>query len=180
MKTFRNTPNHTRQVIWTLVVHASIAPSMHPIKHPPPLASFEDPRSFKSKQARYPVSQCKTPVDDHLLSCLAGSFFCTDTNSFANLNPASHHHQQLHPSSSSVNTTPSAPFIVLSPMIFVYFRLNEQPSVNRAFPPVGWHNTVEQPPQMTTVWACEKTVVMVKQPGHLTSMKKERGAGTSV
>lgn len=33
---------------------------------------------------------------------------------------------------------------------------------------------------MTTVWACEKTVVMVKQPGHLTSMKKERGAGTSV
>ena len=33
---------------------------------------------------------------------------------------------------------------------------------------------------MTTVWACEKTVVMVKQPGHLTSMKKERGAGTRV
>jgi len=31
---------------------------------------------------------------------------------------------------------------------------------------------------MTTVCACEKTVVMVKQPGHLTSMKKERGAGT--
>ncbi len=33
---------------------------------------------------------------------------------------------------------------------------------------------------MTTVCACEKTVVMVKQPGHLTSMKKERGAGTRV
>lgn len=33
---------------------------------------------------------------------------------------------------------------------------------------------------MTTVWACEKTVVMVKQPGHLTSMKKDRGAGTRV
>ena len=33
---------------------------------------------------------------------------------------------------------------------------------------------------MTTVWACEKTVVIVKQPGHLTSMKKERGAGTSI
>jgi hypothetical protein len=33
---------------------------------------------------------------------------------------------------------------------------------------------------MTTVWACEKTVVMVKQPGHLTSMKKERGWGTRV
>ena len=33
---------------------------------------------------------------------------------------------------------------------------------------------------MTTVWACEKTVVMLKQPGHLTSMKKERGAGTSI
>ncbi len=33
---------------------------------------------------------------------------------------------------------------------------------------------------MTTVWACEKTVVMLKQPGHLTSMKKDRGAGTRV
>jgi hypothetical protein len=30
------------------------------------------------------------------------------------------------------------------------------------------------------VFACEKTVVMVKHPGHLTSMKKERGAGTRV
>lgn len=61
-----------------------------------------------------------------------------------------------------------------------YFLLKEHPSVRRALPPVGWHSTVEQPPQMTTVWACEKTVVMVKQPGHLTSMKKERGAGTSI
>ena len=49
-----------------------------------------------------------------------------------------------------------------------------------ALPPVGWQSTVEQPPQITTVWACEKTVVMVKQPGHLTSMKKDRGPGTSV
>jgi len=31
---------------------------------------------------------------------------------------------------------------------------------------------------MTTVCACEKTVVIVKQPGHLTSIKKDRGAGT--
>ncbi len=61
-----------------------------------------------------------------------------------------------------------------------YFLRNEHPSVRRAFPPVGWQRTVEQPPQMTTVWACEKTVVMVKQPGHLTSMKNERGAGTRV
>ncbi len=37
-----------------------------------------------------------------------------------------------------------------------------------------------QPWQITTVWAWEKTVVMVKQPGHLTSMKKDRGAGTRV
>jgi hypothetical protein len=61
-----------------------------------------------------------------------------------------------------------------------YFLRKEQPSVRRALPPVGWHRTVVQPWQMTTVWACEKTVVMVKQPGHLTSMKNERGAGTSV
>lgn len=61
-----------------------------------------------------------------------------------------------------------------------YFLRNEQPSVNRALPPVGWHRTWEQPAQTTTVWAWEKTVVMVKQPGHLTSMKKERGPGTRV
>jgi hypothetical protein len=52
--------------------------------------------------------------------------------------------------------------------------------VSLALPPVGWQRTVEQPAQMTTVWACEKTVVIVKQPGHLTSMKNDRGAGTSV
>src|SRR3954470_1821719 len=61
-----------------------------------------------------------------------------------------------------------------------YFLRNEQPSVSLALPPVGWQRTVVQPWQMTTVWACEKTVVMVKQPGHLTSMKKLRGAGTRV
>lgn len=32
---------------------------------------------------------------------------------------------------------------------------------------------------MTTVCACEKTVVMLKHPGHLTSMKKDRGDCTS-
>lgn len=62
----------------------------------------------------------------------------------------------------------------------LYFLRKEQPSVNLAFPPVGWQRTVEQPAQMTTVWACEKTVVIAKQPGHLTSMKKDRGAGTRV
>lgn len=62
----------------------------------------------------------------------------------------------------------------------LYFLRKEQPSVSLALPPVGWHRTVVHPWQMTTVWACEKTVVMVKQPGHLTSMKKERGAGTRV
>lgn len=62
----------------------------------------------------------------------------------------------------------------------VYFLLNEQPSVNRALPPVGWQRTVEQPAQMTTVCACEKTVVIVKHPGHLTSMKNDLGDGTRV
>ena len=62
----------------------------------------------------------------------------------------------------------------------IYFLLNEQPSVNRALPPVGWQSTVEHPAQMTTVWACEKTVVIVKHPGHLTSMKNDLGDGTRV
>jgi hypothetical protein len=62
----------------------------------------------------------------------------------------------------------------------LYFLRKEQPSVSLALPPVGWQRTVVQPWQMTTVWAWENTVVMVKHPGHLTSMKKERGAGTRV
>ena len=70
------------------------------------------------------------------------------------------------------------------------------PSVNLALPPVGWHRTLVHEEQMTTVCACEKTVVMAKQPmwhgrgksllgsggtliadapGHLTSMKYEFG-----
>lgn len=60
----------------------------------------------------------------------------------------------------------------------VYLRRKEQPSVSLAFPPVGWQRTVEQPAQITTVCAWEKTVVIVKQPGHLTSMKNDLGAGT--
>lgn len=38
------------------------------------------------------------------------------------------------------------------------------PSVNLALPPVGWHRMLVQDAQTTTVWACEKTVVMAKQP----------------
>ena len=38
------------------------------------------------------------------------------------------------------------------------------PSVNLAFPPVGWHSTCEQEPHITTVEAWEKTVVIAKQP----------------
>jgi hypothetical protein len=38
------------------------------------------------------------------------------------------------------------------------------PSVNLAFPPLGWHKTVAHDPQCATVCACENTVVMAKQP----------------
>src|ERR1700759_4336470 len=65
-------------------------------------------------------------------------------------------------------------------LLCLHFLRNEQPSVSLALPPVGWQRTVEQPAQMTTVWACEKTGVIVKHPGHLTSMKNDRGAGTRV
>jgi hypothetical protein len=64
--------------------------------------------------------------------------------------------------------------------VIIYFLRKEQPSVSLALPPVGWQRTVEQPAQTTTVSACEKTVVIVKQPGHLTSIKNDRGAGTRV
>lgn len=61
-----------------------------------------------------------------------------------------------------------------------YFLLKAQPSDNLALPPVGVHKMVVQESHWTAVWAWEKTVVMFKQPGHLTSMKKERGAWTKV
>lgn len=53
------------------------------------------------------------------------------------------------------------------------------PTARRALPPVGWLRTWAQLPQRTTDWACEKTVVMAKQPGHLTSMKNEFGLCTT-
>jgi len=59
--------------------------------------------------------------------------------------------------------------------IYSTFLRKEQPSVKRALPPVGWHKTVEQDAQKTTVAAWLKTVVIWKQPGHLTSMKNEFG-----
>jgi hypothetical protein len=71
-------------------------------------------------------------------------------------------------------------FFIPIPRFALYFLLKEQPSVSLALPPVGWQRTVAHEPQMTTVWAWEKTVVMLKQPGHFTSMKNERGAGTRV
>lgn len=59
--------------------------------------------------------------------------------------------------------------------IYSTFLRNEQPSVRRALPPVGWQRTVEQEAQNTTVAACENMVVIWKQPGHFTSMKNELG-----
>ena len=44
-----------------------------------------------------------------------------------------------------------------------------------ALPPVGWQSIIEHEPHNTVVCAWLKTVVMLKQPGHLTSMKKELG-----
>ena len=40
-------------------------------------------------------------------------------------------------------------------------RLGDLPSVSLAFPPVGWHSTVEHPTHKTTVWAWLKTVVIL-------------------
>lgn len=64
--------------------------------------------------------------------------------------------------------------------MLIYFFLKEQPSVNLALPPVGVHKTVEQLSQVTAVWAWENTVVMFKQPWHLTSMKYDLGCWTRV
>lgn len=85
----------------------------------------------------------------------------------------------LHKSSSHPRSSQSIAVVMMYSRV-LYFLRKEQPSVRRALPPVGWHRTWEQPAQTTTVCACEKTVVMVKQPGHLTSMKNERGPGTRV
>ena len=50
------------------------------------------------------------------------------------------------------------------------------PSVSLAFPPVGWHKTLVHEGQTTTVCACEKTVVMAKQP----EKEKENELNTSI
>ena len=46
---------------------------------------------------------------------------------------------------------------------FLYHDANA-PSVSLAFPPVGWQRTLPHAAQRTTVCACEKTVVIAKQP----------------
>lgn len=51
------------------------------------------------------------------------------------------------------------------------------PSVKRAFPPVGWQRTVEHEPQRTTDEACEKTVVMLKQPDVIERVVQRGNAG---
>ena len=47
--------------------------------------------------------------------------------------------------------------------------------MSRALPPVGWQSIIEHEPQRTVVCAWLNTVVILKQPGHFTSMKKELG-----
>ena len=44
--------------------------------------------------------------------------------------------------------------------VYSTFLRKLHPSVSRALPPVGWHSTVEQPLQMTTVCAWLNTVVL--------------------
>merc|ERR1712129_220817 len=60
------------------------------------------------------------------------------------------------------------------------FFLNEHPVVTLARPPVGWHKTMLHPTQRTTVCAWLKTVVILTQLGHLTSMKNEFGLWTNL
>lgn len=65
-------------------------------------------------------------------------------------------------------------------LFLIYFLLKEVPSDSLALPPVGVHRTVEHDSQVTAVWAWENTVVMFKQPGHLTSKKYDLGDWTKV
>lgn len=46
-------------------------------------------------------------------------------------------------------------------LMFWQTGLESIPSVRRAFPPVGWQRTVEQPTHNTTVWAWLNTVVIL-------------------
>mmetsp|Transcript_23260 Transcript_23260/g.78145 ORF Transcript_23260/g.78145 Transcript_23260/m.78145 type:complete len:207 (+) Transcript_23260:539-1159(+) len=81
------------------------------------------------------------------------------------------HARCRRPQSPRAPGAPAAPS--LPPQSLFFLKL--QPSVSRALPPVGWHSTVEHEPQTTTVCAWLNTVVMLKHPGHFTSMKKELG-----
>jgi len=51
--------------------------------------------------------------------------------------------------------------LVVDDRHFPGFLRKLHPSVRRALPPVGWHSTLEQPSHLTTVCACEKTVVIL-------------------
>ena len=51
-------------------------------------------------------------------------------------------------------------------------QIRGSPSVSLALPPVGWQSTLVHAPQRTTVCACEKTVVMAKQPEVARELRK--------
>mgnify|MGYP006936502743 CR=1 FL=1 len=54
--------------------------------------------------------------------------------------------------------------------VYSTFLRKLHPSVSRALPPVGWHSTVEQPLQMTTVCAWLNTVVLRSEEARGTNM----------
>ncbi len=56
-------------------------------------------------------------------------------------------------------------FLPIKSTIYSTFRRKLQPSVRRAFPPVGWHKTELQFPQTTTDCAWLKTVVLQRKKG---------------
>jgi len=65
--------------------------------------------------------------------------------------------------SSTVVLQPFHACFISSTNDYSTFFLNEQPSIRRAFPPVGWHKTWLQFPHKTTDWAWLNTVVLQRR-----------------
>lgn len=106
-------------------------------------------------------------------------------NDMPNKTGATDHKEQCKEEKSTRNCTTEWIRFMLKLLVcyrkwLIYFLLKEVPSDNLALPPVGVHKTVEHDSQVTAVWAWENTVVMFKQPGHLTSKKWDLGDWTKV
>ena len=128
------------------------------------------PNAFVSKYLSKYMSPWKTTQIQHTVSYNCSSPSAPPFQSTVSTAKSQQFSWSLETANRILPHTTPVEYKASTNQAYSFFR-KEHPSINLALPPVGWHKTLAHDPQMTTVWACEKTVVMLKHPGHFTSCR---------